>query len=372
MGRGAYYIFTLGIYFAVDGLAALGLNLQYGTTGIINFAFIVFEAVGAYAYALTSIGGSGRTLGETYVFGVHFPFPVPYLVAALAGGALALVLGPIALRRMRRDYQAALTLAVGIILNQFLDTYIPLVNGDAGLSNVQGPFTKPFVAVSTNYVGVYMAISLVVLAGAYVVVERVTRSRTGLLLRALREDDEATMISGINPLWPKLGSFVLGGVLGGLAGGILVGFVGAWGPSSWTYGETLVILVGILLGGSGNNRGALLGTLLVGVVFFQGVQFLPQIGYPGLIDQLETVLTGVIWLAVLWFRPRGIVPEGPQLRRRLEVARARFGQSLAPLAGAAEVNGAVPAFSPPPGAPTAAGAESAAGADREGRERADG
>lgn len=318
----SYYLLTLGIYFAVDGLAALGLNLQYGTAGIINFAFIVFEAIGAYAYALTSIGSSGRTLGETYIFGLSLPFPLPFVAAAVAGGLLALVLGPIVLRRMRRDYQAALTIAVGIILNQTASTYIPIVNGDAGLSNVQGPFTTQYVPPSTTYDLIYMLAALAVLVVAYFVVEWVTKSRTGLLLRAMREDDEATMISGVRPMWPKMGAFVLGGVLGGLAGGILVAFVGAWGPSSWTYGETLVILVGILLGGSGNNRGALLGTLLVGVVFFQGVQFLPEIGYPGLIDQLETVLTGVIWLAVLWFRPKGLIPEGPLLRRGLRTAIA--------------------------------------------------
>lgn len=307
----SYYLYTLGIYFAVDALAALGLNVQYGLTGIINFAFIVFEAVGAYAYALTSIGKSGRVLGEHYFFAATLPFPVPYLMAALAGGVFALIFGPIALRRMRRDYQAAVTLAVGIILNQFLATYVPALNGDAGLSNIPGPFTREFIPVSTTWVLVYMLGALAVTAVAFAAVQYVTRSRFGLMLRALRDDDDATMISGVNPIWPKLWSFVLGGVLGGLAGGILVGFVGSWGPSSWTYGETLVILVGILLGGSGNNRGVLLGTLLVGVVFFQGVQFLPEIGYPGLVDQLETVLTGVIWLAVLWYRPRGLIPERP-------------------------------------------------------------
>lgn len=307
----SYYLYTLGIYFAVDALAALGLNLQYGLTGIINFAFIVFQAVGAYAYALTSIGQSGRVLSEHYFFGVTLPFPVPYLMAALAGGVFALIFGPIALRRMRRDYQAAVTLAVGIILNQFLATYVPALNGAAGLSNIPGPFTRQFIPVSTTWVLVYMLGALAVTAVAFAGVQYVTRSRFGLMLRALRDDDDATMISGVNPIWPKLWSFVLGGVLGGLSGGILVGFVGSWGPSSWTYGETLVILVGILLGGSGNNRGVLLGTLLVGVVFFQGVQFLPEIGYPGLVDQLETVLTGVIWLAVLWYRPRGLIPERP-------------------------------------------------------------
>lgn len=308
-----YYIYTLGIYFAVDALAALGLNLQYGVTGIINFAFIVFEAVGAYTYALTSIGRTGRVLGEHYFFAATWPFPVPYLMAALAGGVFALIFGPIALRRMRRDYQAAVTLAVGIILNQFLATYIPALNGDAGLSNIPGPFTREFIPVSITWVLIYMVCALAVTAVAYAGVQYVTRSRAGLLLRAMRDDDDATMISGVNPIWPKLWAFVLGGVLGGLAGGILVGFVGAWGPSSWTYGETLVILVGILLGGSGNNRGVLLGTLLVGVVFFQGVQFLPEFGYPGLVDQLETVATGLIWLAVLWFRPRGLIPERPLL-----------------------------------------------------------
>lgn len=336
-GAALYYLVILGIYFCVDALAALGLNLQYGVAGIINFAFIVFEAAGAYGYALTTLGAPNPLLGESYVGGAHLPFPVPYIVAAAVGAAFAALLGPIGLRRIRRDYQAALMISVGIILDQFVSTYQPFLNGAAGLSNIPKPLEPTLGLGQVQYSLVYLGASLAILAAGYGAVTLVTRSRSGLLLRAIREDDEATMISGLNPLWPRFGVFILGGALGGLAGGMLVGFVGAWSPSGWTYAETLVLFVAILLGGTGTNRGTVLGALLVGVVFQEGVQFLPPIGYPGLTDQLQWVATGIIWILVLWFRPRGILPERPMLQRK-EVLREPVGAPAldqpAPLAAA--------------------------------------
>ena len=104
-------------------------------------------------------------------------------------------------------------------------------------------------------------------------------------------------------------AFVLGGVIAGLSGGLLVEFLAAWSPAAWGYAETFAVFTAVILGGVGNNWGVVLGTLLVQVIFLQVPTFLPQVGYTGLIDALQWVLIGILWLACLAIRPRGLLPE---------------------------------------------------------------
>ena len=107
----------------------------------------------------------------------------------------------------------------------------------------------------------------------------------------------------------RLQVFVIGGAIAGLSGGLLVGFITAWSPGGWGYAETFAILTGIILGGAGNIWGVVLGTFLVQIVFVEVPSFLPEFGYPGLIDKLEWIVIGFMWLAVLVLRPGGIVSE---------------------------------------------------------------
>src|ERR1019366_6788697 len=115
----SYYASTVLVYFGVDVLAAWALNMQFGWAGIPNFAFIIFQAIGAYAAAVVSLGpDSGANSFQRYIVGANLPFPLPLLVAAGAGAVLALILGVIATIRLRRDYQAAVFLLIALIASQ--------------------------------------------------------------------------------------------------------------------------------------------------------------------------------------------------------------------------------------------------------------
>ena len=114
-----YYVTLLLVYLGVDIIAALGLNLQFGVTGILNFAFIIFQSVGAYTYALLTLGppGPGNLLGaglQTYFWGTTLPFPLPFIAATVVGAGLSLLVGLIVLPRLRGDYQAMAFLVVRI------------------------------------------------------------------------------------------------------------------------------------------------------------------------------------------------------------------------------------------------------------------
>jgi len=100
----SFYIATLTVYFGVNVLSAISLNLQFGYAGVVNFGYILFQAIGAYAAAVVVLGPSAGSF-QKYVFGATLPFPLPLVVATLAGALLSLVLGLFSLRRIRRSFR---------------------------------------------------------------------------------------------------------------------------------------------------------------------------------------------------------------------------------------------------------------------------
>jgi branched-chain amino acid transport system permease protein len=305
-----FYISTLVVYFGVDLLSGISLNLQYGYAGIINFGYIAFQAVGAYAAAVVSLGPSGGMGAfQHYVFGANLPFPLPLIVATLAGAILAAFVGLFSLRRIRRDYQAAVLLIVSLIAIQVVQADVPLFNGSNGLTGVHRPLVNLLPLSLQGYQWVYAAWVMLLCAIVYVLVHWLSRSPWGRALRAMRDQEDAAAAIGLNVTALRLQVFVLGGAIAGLSGGLLVEFIGAWSPDAWAYAETFVIFTAIFVGGVRNYRGVVLGVLLVPIIFLQVPQFLPQIGYPGLVQSLEWVIIGVVWMLCLLLRPNGILPE---------------------------------------------------------------
>jgi branched-chain amino acid transport system permease protein len=150
---------------------------------------------------------------------------------------------------------------------------------------------------------------------AFAVVNRVVNSPYGRSLRAMREREIAAASIGKNPVNLKMTIFIVGGVIAGLSGAILVGFIQIWAPSVWLYPETIILFAAIIVGGRGNNIGAILGALLVPVGFEEVTRLLnanpniANLGPPNLISALQWVAIGLLILGFLWFRPQGVRPE---------------------------------------------------------------
>jgi branched-chain amino acid transport system permease protein len=314
-----FYLSTLLVYFGVDVRAAWALNMQFGWAGVPNFAFIIFHAAGAYVAGAVTLGSdTGANSWEHYILGMQLPFPVPLLAAAAGGALLALVVGVVATLKLRHDYQAAVFLLVSLIATQVVSADVGLFNGSNGLAAIPEPLSGPLGSLSRSaYEWVYAAFVMAVCAAGLWFVRRLGRSGWQRALRASRDDEQAAASLGLNVSLLRLQVFVLGGALAGLSGGLLVGFIGAWSPGGWGYAETFAVLTAIILGGVSNDWGVVIGTLLVQILFIQILSFLPQIGYPGLIDKLQWIVIGVLWLVVLALRPRGILPER---RHRIEPA----------------------------------------------------
>lgn len=317
MGSYSFYLSTLLVYFGIDLLCAWSLNLQYGYAGVINFAFIVFQAAGAYAASVVVLGSdTGLGAYQTYIFGMQVPFPLPLVAAALAGAFLSGLIGLFALRRIRRDYQAAVMLIVSLILFQVVSADIHLFNGSNGLTGIPHPFQASLGVTLSTYQWIYAGWVLAICVVVYFLVQALCKSSWGRALKAIRDQEDAAASLGLNGTLLRMHVFIIGGAIAGLSGGLLVEFIGAWSPGSWGYAETFVIFTALLVGGVGNNRAMVIGTLIVPIIVLEIPTFLPAFGYPGLVDAIQWMVIGLLWMLFLLVRPRGLFPERRYIAKR--------------------------------------------------------
>ena len=307
-----FYASNLLVFAGVDIIACLALNLQFGVSGIVNFSFIIFQSAGAYAAAVLSMPPDTAPdySFQIYVGGYQLPFPLPWIGAALAGAVVALPVGLLILRKLRTDYQAIALLVTSIIVNEVVNNARPWLNGAAGLANVPQPLQERFDTIS-DYQYFYIGLTAVCVAIVWFVAARLVNSPYGRSLRAMREHELAAGAIGKNAVLLKMTMFIVGGAIAGLSGGILVGFLQVWAPSTWLYPETIILFAAVIVGGRGNNLGAILGALIVPVgleeVSRQLIYF--NIGPPNFIPAMEWICIGALILAFLWFRPEGVRPE---------------------------------------------------------------
>lgn len=326
-----FYATTLLVYFGVDILAAWGLNLQYGLYGMYNFAFILFQSVGAYTAAVLTLGSPSHQFGaQQYFAGASLPFPLPIVVAAFVASVFGLVIALIVGRGMRSDYEAIVTFVIVVMALLTVNAVIPLFDGQAGLSLVPQPLVATLRVSSAAYAWIYVAFVTAVCLIGYVIIHRLMASPLGRTVRAVRENANGAAALGVNATWCRIVVSVLGAAMAGVSGALLVEFIGAWSPGSWSYAETLVIFSAIIVGGVGNNIGVLVGVFVTQIVFAEGSRFLPTSLPANLVGSLQWIVIGVMTLAFLWFRPQGIVPErrycvpaGPVGDRRVAVEKTQ-------------------------------------------------
>lgn len=308
-GAWQFYIATLIIYSFVYIIAATGLNLQFGVTGIYNFAFIIFQATGAYCTAVLSLGSAKAEGGfQSYILGLHLPFPLPLLASAIVAGLLGAGLGALTVRRLRADYLAIVMLVISLIATGVITDYQGLFNGAAGLALIPQPFAS-MTGNQVLYDWMYALVAGVICVLVLLATRMLVESPLGRSLRAVRENENAAAALGKNVTGLRLLVFGIGGAIGGISGSLLVSFTQAWSPESWLYTETFVLFTALIVGGVGSSLGPVIGAVLIPVVLAEGSRYLPQFGAPTLVPSLEWIIVGVLLLAFLWFWPRGIAPE---------------------------------------------------------------
>jgi branched-chain amino acid transport system ATP-binding protein/branched-chain amino acid transport system permease protein len=352
----SFYAVNILVYAAVDAMACLGLNQQFGVAGVTNFGFIIFQAAGGYAAAILSLPADTANGGfQSYIGGWNLPFPWPLIGAAVAGGLVALPFAFLFGRRLRGDFAAIALLATAVLLNLLVTNYRPLLNGDAGLSLIPTPLSSGMFSAEQSSYGWWFAAGAIVLCVlVFLLVRRITESPYGRSLRAMRDNDLVADSLGKNLLSMRTAMLVVGGAIAGLSGGVLVAYISTWSPAAWGYAETVVLFAAVIIGGAGNHYGAVLGAILVPVGFEEVTRFIPASNNlpPNLVPSLEWVAIGLLIVVFLWFRPQGILPE----RKRVIKAVPAVAGDGAPTGGgtsphpSAPVSGDRPVTAPAPDA----------------------
>jgi len=265
-------------------ILAAGLNLVVGYAGLLDLGFIAFYAVGAYAYAFLASGQ----------FGIHLPFIQVLMIGTLAGAIAGILLG-FPVLKLRGDYLAIVTLGFGEIIRIIINNTDTLTNGPQGIAgldraNLFGlPLTSP-----VHFYWLLLALAGIVCTAAW----WMERSILGKAWRALREDQDAVRGLGINPTQLKLLAFAISAAIGGMGGVIFGSFQRFVSPESFTFQESLLVLLIIIIGGVGN---------LIGVIVGAGVLIaLPEV--LNFAEQYRLLGYGIVLVVVIVLKPGGLVP----------------------------------------------------------------
>jgi len=361
IGYGVFLIINIALY----AIFALGLNLQWGFTGLINFGHVAFMTIGVYTTILLSLAG------------------VPIILAVLAGAILAALLGLLigmSTLRLREDYLAIMTIGTSEVIRLIAKNEEWLTKGSAGIQTYPRPLEKlesglmqqlsmsgvltiiallgvwqlcrhlgknwrkqekrwskitlgfgGIVALGliilTYIIGLIafadynpkvglMFLILVVLAIVYWGLEFLVGSPWGRILKAIREDEEVAKALGKNVFWYKLQSFILGGAIGGIAGAFYAWQFSVY-PDNFEPIITFNTWMIVMLGGAGNNLGTILGSILFWVTFEPLTRYLTssQLGLlePSQQGAVRIMLIGLILMSLMLWQPQGILGKKQEL-----------------------------------------------------------
>jgi len=322
----------------IFAILALGLDVVWGWGGDFDLAFYGYLALGSYMTFVFTIGKPTHPV--EYIIGWHLPVLLSMLLAVVIVVALAAVIGAIALRNLREIYFAITTLGAVYALYLLVQNYTPLFNGFNGVYGLINPGQTALRLTYNGYRIVLLCVVLVVLLLAYLLVQRLSASPFGRMLRSVREDERAAAAYGRKVFFAKYRAYLFGAALAGLAGGLFAIFVSAFNPSAWTPQELLIIYAAILIGGRGNPRGVIIGVFVVYIGLIELTRYLPSpASRPDFSPALRQVLIGLLIILMLKFRPAGIFRERPGIDTQKSARLAPPVPAVAPVAEVAADDG---------------------------------
>ena len=299
--------YPVGIYV----LIALGLNIVVGEAGMLDLGYVAFFAVGGYAMALL-----GTKAG--------LPFLLILPLGVLASMAAGVLLGAPTLR-LRGDYLAIVTLGFGEIV-RIVARNTDSIGGPRGINSIPHPpsaFGLKFGVIDPKpYYYMLVAIIIVVIVFS----RNLKRSRVGRSWTAIREDEDAAQLMGVNTFRFKLWAFAIGAGIGGSGGVIYASKVISITPDNFPFTLSVAILAAVVLGGAGNMPGVILGAVVVA--------YLPERFRT--FAEYRVLIFGAALVTVMIFRPQGLLPSP-----RRSSARTETSPDEEPLSDTAIVEGAV-------------------------------
>ncbi|MDM0104818.1 branched-chain amino acid ABC transporter ATP-binding protein/permease [Variovorax sp. J22R24] len=286
-GVNGYYVFVLANV-ALLAIVGIGLNVLQGLTGQVSFGHVGFYAIGAYAVGIL-------TTKAGWNFWAAWP------VAAVLAGAMGALLALPALR-VKGPYLAMITIAFGFIVEHSVVEMRDLTGGQNGIMGIAAP---TLFGVGGEKA---MAMLAIVTAGvALALFTWLSRGTWGAAMRAVRDSETAAESVGIDPLVVKTVAFAISAVAAGVAGGLFAPLSGFVTPSTFGFGQSILFVLVVVIGGSGSIAGPLVGAILVAL--------LPEV--LSSLEEYRLLFFGAMLLVVLWVAPDGAMGLWEKLRLRV-------------------------------------------------------
>jgi branched-chain amino acid transport system permease protein len=286
------YLAAIAIVILINVLLALGLTLQYGRTGLINFGHVGFFAIGAYTSAIIALQG--------------WPIILGFVAAAVLAGLAAWPIGLISLR-LRDDYFAIVTLGFSETVRVIIASERWLTNGMQGIPGIPRLYEHIHVGLTAQLA--VLATLIVVVALAAVIIQRMASSPFGRIIEAIRDNEEAVKALGKDPAGFKIQVLVVGAALAGIAGAFYAHYITYIVPDQFEPIVTFYAWMAIIMGGAGRISGAFVGTAIL-MLFLEGSRFIHDL-IPAIPDvEMASIRIGVIGLALILFviyRPQGLM-----------------------------------------------------------------
>jgi len=319
LGYGAFFLTTALMF----SLITLGLNLQWGLTGLFNVGLAGFVAIGAYTSALLTTPEDAARLG-----GFGLPIIIGWLGAMIVGGIAAAITG-MATLRLRSDYLAITTFGVAVVVQLVALNAQKLTGGPFGIGFIPRPFGElaetPLLFNLSN-----LAVVAVVTLIVYLALEHLSRSPWGRVLKALREDERAAISLGKSARFYRVQAFAVGGAIMALAGALQAHFIGFIAPDNYLPILTFQVWVMLIVGGSGSNKGAVIGSILVWAIWAGSGAVTSALVPPeqqARAAALQIAAIGVMLCIILLVRPGGLFGDMPRRPRFGKIAKAVAGES---------------------------------------------
>jgi branched-chain amino acid transport system permease protein len=317
--------------FAMVALIAIGLNVVVGQAGLLDLGYVGFYALGAYTVALlTSPDSPWNQVSPNGFLSDKWAWlscvPIAMAITAMAG----LILG-IPTLRLRGDYLAIVTLGFGEIIRLVADNLSDITNGSRGLNRIAFPgvgedrvpggyFSSGNALGNSNYGTWWYWLGLILIGVVLLLVGNLERSRVGRAWVAIRDDEDAAEVMGVNTFRFKLWAFVIGAGIGGLSGALYAGQVQYVAPTNFNIINSMLFLAAVVLGGQGNKLGVIFGAF---VIVYLPNRLLGVEAFGINLGDLKYLFFGLALVVLMIFRPQGLFPARQQL-----LAYGRSARSL--------------------------------------------
>lgn len=290
------YLVAITLIASIYAIFSMGLNLQWGFTGLLNFGHVGFLAIGAYTTVLLNLIG--------------YPLWISIALGVVLAGFFGLLVG-IPTLKVRADYLAIVTIGSSEIIRLFLLNEEWLTRGPMGLYGFERPFESQ-IPFDYNYflVAAVFAITAII----YMLLEKLVHSPWGRVLKSIREDEDVPSALGKDVFSYKIQVLILGSAVAGLAGALLAFYLQYINPMNFIPMETFYAWIIVVLGGSGNNKGTIIGAFVI-QSFYSGTRFIQDF-VPLASEQmgaLRIMIIGMLLVVIMIYKPEGLFGKKEEL-----------------------------------------------------------